>query len=576
MTLPALANVIAVRSQDPDELARVEARLRADSSVGDVHRPAPGWVAARAVFHRSRAEPPEIRRARLLFAEGVETVAADGAAALVARALSRPASLHEQQGDFTFLAFDEHGDASAVRSCSGRVPLYVTRDRRGPLTVATTLELLLRHHPRRLEIDPLINAIYLSGYDAAPERRALISGVLVVQRGSAARLARNASPTCSTYWRPRSAGPPVRSPAGHADELRELLVATVRDNVDPSGGNLLTLSGGVDSSAIGALVAGLCGAPLETVTVMPSDPASRARDLGFIDTLDAEVGLARQTRLGFDSRRRLELLDAPNVPYHVLQPFLCVLPGVLSEHASHVLFGGEFADHTVGSLVTMRDWARHMTLGDLRRSRHALPTGRADVRRWAMYRVRRLQRRPVMPWPDDLPDMTRPELRAEYREWHDRRRRAAAADDGPMPYLAMLLERDGFLAMHWEICSALGLRRILPFVTRPVLELAFRTHPSDLVGPGTKLLLRRALRGLVPDANLDRVDKGHVARATDRGDQRAPEDVPDTIRAVIREQWPDALQVPYMDLFRLRQLLAFIGAVDRARLGVPRQEQGIV
>ena len=50
---------------------------------------------------------------------------------------------------------------------------------------------------------------------------------------------------------------------------------------------------------------------------------------------------------------------------------------------------------------------------------------------------------------------------------------------------------------------------MFPFVTRELLELAFELHPSELVGPGTKRLLRYALAGDVPAKNLQRPDKGH-------------------------------------------------------------------
>jgi len=47
----------------------------------------------------------------------------------------------------------------------------------------------------------------------------------------------------------------------------------------------------------------------------------------------------------------------------------------------------------------------------------------------------------------------------------------------------------------------------LPFFNREVLELAFRCHPSELLGPGTKLILREALRDDVPPRYLLRDDK---------------------------------------------------------------------
>ena len=42
----------------------------------------------------------------------------------------------------------------------------------------------------------------------------------------------------------------------------------------------------------------------------------------------------------------------------------------------------------------------------------------------------------------------------------------------------MFLERQGFLGMHWEVTSALGIRRVFPFVSRALLELAFELEAA--------------------------------------------------------------------------------------------------
>jgi hypothetical protein len=265
-----------------------------------------------------------------------------------------------------------------------------------------------------------------------------------------------------------------------------------------------------------------------------------------------------------DRERRLAILDEPRVPYHVLHPYLCLLPSVVSEWPVSVLVGGDFADHTVGSTLTLRDWARHTTARELLRARRVLPTGPADIRRWFVYRLRRMLGRPALPWPAELPALVRPELRTEYREWLYDRRRQAARDDGPMPHLAMFLERQGFLGMQWELTSSLGVRRSFPFVTRDLLELAFECHPSELVGAGTKRLLRAALASDVPAFNLQRSDKGRPPPARDTGPRPWSGDIPDVLEAVLAPGWPPAGEIAYWDVFRGRQLVAFVQALERS------------
>jgi hypothetical protein len=215
--------------------------------------------------------------------------------------------------------------------------------------------------------------------------------------------------------------------------------------------------------------------------------------------------------------------------------------------------------------LTLRDWARHTSALGLWRARRKLPTGPADVRRWFVYRLRRVLRRPLLPWPAELPTLVRSELRAEYGEWLHDRRREAARDDAPMPYLAMFLERQGFLGMQWELTSSLGVRRSFPFVTRELLELAFECHPSELVGPGTKRLLRAALAGDVPAFNLERPDKGRPGAARDSGPWAWSGDIPDVLQAVLAPDWPPEGEIAYWDVFRGRQLVAFAQAFERSR-----------
>jgi asparagine synthase (glutamine-hydrolysing) len=501
----------------------------------------------------------------LAFAQGRDEIAAsdlewDQVASLVSE---RPERLPELPGDFGLLHVSRTGEATVVRSASGLVPFYIAGGGER-WTVATTLQAMLRFHPEDLELDPLVNAIWTSGYDAAPDRRTFLAGVRVLGRGEFLRLGGERA-GFGRWWQPRRSGEPRPAP-DHAERLRTALISTLERELDPNGGNLLALSGGVDSSAVGALAAGLLGREVSTLTVLPDDEPSRTRDLRYIDALTDAVGFRRRKMVRVDPDRRLALLDEPGVPFHVLQPYLCLLRSVASEWPVSVLVGGEFADHTVGSSLTLWDWARHTSARGLWASRRTLPTGPVDVRRWFEWRLGRALRRPPVPWPSELPALLRAELGAEYREWFHDRRRAAARDDGPMPYLSMFLERQGFLGMHWEVTSALGVRRCFPFVTRELLELAFECHPSELVGPGTKRLLRAALSGDVPRTNLERSDKGRPGPSgvEDRR-WRWSGEIPEALEAVLAPGWPPSHEIEYWDLFRTRQLVASVEGVERIR-----------
>ncbi len=120
----------------------------------------------------------------------------------VARLVSeRPESLDELPGDFGLMHFRPTGEATVVRSAGGLVPFYVAGEGER-WTVATTMAHLLRFHTGPLEIDPLINAIWTSGYDAAPDRRTFVAGVKVLGRGEYVRLGAGA-PAFGRWWDPR-------------------------------------------------------------------------------------------------------------------------------------------------------------------------------------------------------------------------------------------------------------------------------------------------------------------------------------------------------------------------------------
>ncbi len=318
-----------------------------------------GWSPS-AASPGTTPDPDAVRAAGLAFAQGRDEVGMAGQSwEEVARMVSeRPERLEELPGDFGFIRVQPTGEATVVRSAGGLVPFYVA-GRGGRWTVATTMANLLRFHPGPLGIDPLINAIWTSGYDAAPDRRTFVAGVKVLGRGEYVRLGAGKA-EFGRWWDPRRTAEPRPSPE-HAERLRSALVDTLERELDPDGENLLALSGGVDSSAVGALAAGLLGREVSTLTSSPSNEAARDRDLGYIDALDEAVGFRRRRRRSSTPSADSPCWTSRGVPFHVLQPYLCLLPSVARDWPVTVLVGGEFADHTVGSLLTLRDWARHTT-----------------------------------------------------------------------------------------------------------------------------------------------------------------------------------------------------------------------
>jgi asparagine synthetase B (glutamine-hydrolysing) len=540
MSLPPLANLFTLH--EPNEEARRDVRRRLEQTpeFASVWEPSPGWVAASAPLPGGEPDGHDVRELGFAFAEGRDRVGATREFLLdlqetVAR---RPQELARHQGDFGFLFFAAGGTLMVVRSCGGLVPFYYSLDD-SRVAAATRLDYLLRFFRRDLPLDPLVNAVWAGKATLLPEGRTLFAGVSALRRGRYVQLRAREPAAPVAYWdpRPQRESDLVRSPE-RPSLFRELLVRTLERELDPDGRNLLALSGGVDSSSLGALAPRAAGRQTAALSIVGPTGELQRRDLYFIELLAREVGIERRWTIVLTPASSLEmLLGAPTVAHHVAHPVLCALPKVLEEAPLGVLFGGEFADEVCGSHPTLPDWTAHTSLPTLLASLGRLPYGPSDLLRWTKHRLLRLAGRPRILYSGELEKLVQPDLRDEYRDWLHHRRQALADESRPLSHLALLAEDDGFLAQSWEVASALGVRRSFPFVTREMLEFAFRSHPRDLVGPGMKKLLRTALADDVPAENIGRTDKGGWGPTFREARCLWEAPLPDAFGQIVRPDW---------------------------------------
>jgi asparagine synthetase B (glutamine-hydrolysing) len=512
MLRPA-ANLFALNDRDPGFLGQVENRLRSSGEFSEVWRPAPGWVVGQAMLPESAPDGELVRSRGLVFVEGRDRLEEGGGPTwldrleeIVERAPSR---LVELPGDFTFLRFSADGDALAVRACAGIAPLYVTRRAGGGVAVGTLLNYFPRFLPERFRADPLINAT-LTACCQFIDGRTSVEGVSILPPASHTRLRPGGAHDTDIYWDPRpQEGEKLQRDPAHARELRSILIQSLERDLDPGGRNLLTLSGGVDSSALAALIVRQTGRGLSTFSMVPPAEDDKTRTLSYIDPLVSELGIesARKAELTIENLARWAL-EVPGLPFQVTHPNLCELPRIRSEQEVRVLVGGEFADELCGQWLRITDWARYTSIWQLVSHPRALPFGPRDYVRWTRRRVRDLIGRPVLPVPTRPRRWANSEVHAEYREWFEALRGKRARDRRPLKELEDHRNINAWLAMNWEATTSLGIRRSTPFYNREALELAFTCHPRELLGPGPKRLLREALHDDVPARNLFRADKG--------------------------------------------------------------------
>ncbi|MFM8469215.1 MAG: asparagine synthase-related protein [Limisphaerales bacterium] len=335
-------------------------------------------------------------------------------------------------------------------------------------------------------------------------------------------------------------GSPTVSPADRPARLRDLLTNAVRRDLHPEGGNLLTLSGGLDSCCLAVVASRLANRRIATWSSLPEKGLDYENEKTFISPLAELCEFERSWEVRVVLEQRAERLEmAPPIVFQVMHPALCDLPRINSEWPVRVLIGGEFADEVCGSFCTVPDWMRKASIAQLAQSVARGDSSARDVARWLKHRWLNLTGHPLVPLPLELPSLIRPELRAEYAEWREREQRRAAEDSGDWRYLRLRLRHEEFPAMNWEACSALGIRRSLPFMDREVIELAFHCHPTELIRPGNKKLLKAAMEGHVPPHTLHQPHKRDWGLRSRAEALRLPWQIPlpATLAPIIQPDW---------------------------------------
>jgi Asparagine synthase len=447
----------------------------------------------------------------------------------------------EVPGDVGWIDVRPDGSAVAARAPAGRVPIY-THEFEDGVILSTRLDRLLSLRPEwpwRLDALVLHN---WAGYAGVPPRgRTTIQRVNSVPGGHAVAVA---SPMVSLsapsrYWDPRCDAIPRRSdPREYGERLRVLVLRYLRDELDPAGANLLALSGGVDSSTLAVAAGRLLRRGYSAVSMLPLNRIDRNLEEHYLEVLaDAAPPLAH-LRYAWRAEESLRVFnESPPVGLPVIHPVLLKLREIQERVACSAYFGGEWADASCGAAVTVPDWLAHAPFLDLLRHQARLPVGEKDVlgamaRRILGHRPLRVQS--ALPW--GVPESATRAAREEFAEWADRRNREFREDRRPLARLAQELETDYWLLQNWEVCSALGVRRITPFFHRGIVELVFGASPTALLGPRTKQPLRRAFHADVPARVLFRT-KGMWWNEPAGGDAPWPHDLPQELSTVVRDDW---------------------------------------
>jgi asparagine synthase (glutamine-hydrolysing) len=438
-------------------------------------------------------------------------------------------------GMFAFVVYDRvRRRLFAARDRFGKKPFYF---RAGPegFAFASELRALAAYGAAGPEIDN--RALQqLFGYGFIPAPRSLYAGCEKLPGGHWLAYdvpARRA--TVQPYWRYAiEAEETSRSEEDLCEELRHLLAQAVRRRLVADVPLGVLLSGGIDSSAVLAFAARAAGADrMKTFSIGFDEPSFD--ETRFARAAAAGAGAQHGERvLALESAYAglpavLRRLDEPNgdssiLPTHHLAAFARESVTVaLGGDGSDELFAGYDTFRAVPMAERYERWFPRALRGIPGRLAARLPVSHDYMSLgFRLQRALRGVARPQEMWnplwlapagPDEMAQLFEQPLAPEelYADAIDAWRGSAARSpmERSLEFYARFYLQDGVLAKVDRASMAVALEVRAPFLDNDLVEFARRLPLRFKYRNGTtKYLLKRALRGIVPDAILARRKQG--------------------------------------------------------------------
>ncbi len=438
-------------------------------------------------------------------------------------------------GQFAFCIVDKRsGLVFLARDRMGIKPLHYAIDG-DRLVFASELKALLQDPPLRRGVDPVALDEYLA-YEFVPSPRSIVRGISKLRPGHTLTWsAAERRPRLRRYWAPQlniDGGRPRRDLEEECSELRAVLRESVRKELISDVPLGVFLSGGIDSSAVTAMMAEL-GGDVKSFSVgfaeRSFDEAAHAREVArHLGTDHHEMTLEPSMLLGLVPRLPV-LLDEPLGDASIIPTYL--LSAFTRQHVKVVL-GGDGGDELLAGYPTMQ---AHRLAGYYLRAPRAVRRGLVEpmVRRLPVsrgnlsfdYRAKRFVSGAAHPvaerhrrWMGSFTAEERAAvLSMEVRGSLDAINGDSLSDEsGSIDPLnqVLLMDMQGYLEN--DILVKLDRASMMASLEGrvPLLNNDFVAYatglPLDLKlrGLRSKFLLKRALRGLLPERILHRPKKG--------------------------------------------------------------------
>jgi asparagine synthase (glutamine-hydrolysing) len=405
-------------------------------------------------------------------------------------------------GMFAFCLVEERtGRCVLARDRLGIKPLYLAELPGGGLRAASTLPALVRAGGVDTRVDPVALHHYLSWHSVVPAPRTILRGVSKLPPATVLVVEPDGTRRERRWWDPPFARDPERSrwSAGDwAEATREALRVAVRRRMVADVPVGVLLSGGLDSSLIVALLAQEGQHDLATFSIGFPDAGGRAGDeFEFSDLVAREYDTRhRQIRVA-----EAELLEAlPRAIAAMSEPMVshdAVAFWLLSREVARdrkVVQSGQGADEVFGGYY----WYPPL-----------LGAGASGGDGLDVYAREFFDRddgaiRSLVGEEWAAPEDVSREFAARWFAHPG----AATPIDRALRIDAEVMLVDDPVKRVDNMTMAHGLEARTPFLDHDLVELAAACPPELKLAEGGKGVLKRAARGVVPDAVIDR-EKGY-------------------------------------------------------------------
>ena len=437
--------------------------------------------------------------------------------------------LSEVDGDFALMLFDgSSGTLHVVRDRFGIKPLYFARVSEG-VAVASRLRSLFAVPGINLAPRPEFVALFAGShyrtFDNAVEKSPYV-GIEQLPAGQRLEI-RGYQVTCHRWYSLTEQEDLEGTEDELAERYRALLLAGVKQRRSVTRGDAFTLSGGMDSSSVVACAVRDSGRRVHAYSSTYSDPTYDEREeisTVLEDTVEewhpVEIG---NPELGPVLAKMVDANDEPVATATWLAHFqLCRQVG---DDGFRTLYGGLGGDELNAGEYEYFFYF----FADLAREGHTALLEQ-EVERWVAYHDHPIFRKSRAVVDDTLariadlsqPGVCLPDMKRLLRyahcvrsDWYDLPSFRPVMDHPFSTYLKNRTYQDIFretapccLRAADRQAAAFGLDVVWPFFDRKLVEFMFRIPGTMKIRAGvTKHLLRKAMKGLLPDATRTRIKK---------------------------------------------------------------------